>query len=317
MSTLIIGAGLVGSQIARLLVERGERPVLFDRAVQTRALGEIVALDKVALVEGDVLRPLSITAAIRDHGVTGIVHMAANANLTIGAQKDPFGAIELNIMGTANVLEAARTHGVRKVVVASSSVLNHHLAPGDGSFDPMREEAFPRPLSIYSSCKQAVENIGLNYCRWYNVDFAAVRYGAVCGPWRGEGGGGPSKTFLALVQNALAGREAVIPSVAMEWVYSKDAASGTLAALDTKLDRARVFNLTMGRLVTAEELTAALKAEIPTAHTRIETPSAATPAMMNMTGSGDLTRAREVLDWTPRFQMREAMRDMVAWARSN
>ena len=316
MTTLIIGGGLVGSQIARILVERGDRPVIFDRAAQPRALGEIVDLGKVTLMEGDVMRPLMLSEAIRTHGISNLIHLAANANLTIGAQRDPYAAIELNIMGTVNVLEAARVHGLKRVVVASSSVLNHHVLAGDGTNDTMREEGLPRPISIYSSCKQAVESLGLNYARWYGVDFAAVRYGAVCGPWRGDGGGGPSKVFLALIQNALRGEESIIPSGAIEWVYSKDAASGTVAALDAKLDKNRVFNLSMGRLVSAEDIASALKDEVPGARPRIEEMSRSGPAMASMTRASSMSLAREVLGFTPHYQIRESIHDMVRWAKS-
>jgi saccharopine dehydrogenase-like NADP-dependent oxidoreductase len=58
MTTLVIGSGLIGSQVARILVERGEKPVLMDYAAQQRAIGEIVDLAKVTLIVGDVLRPL-------------------------------------------------------------------------------------------------------------------------------------------------------------------------------------------------------------------------------------------------------------------
>ena len=127
MPTLVIGAGLIGSQVARILVERGDKPVLMDPAAQVQAIGQIVDLAKVTLIAGDVLRPLSIIDALRTHGIDKIVHTAANPLLTLGAQKDPYAAINLNIMGTVNVLEAARVTGVRRVVVSSSSVLNHYL----------------------------------------------------------------------------------------------------------------------------------------------------------------------------------------------
>ena len=58
MTTLVIGSGLIGSQIARILVERGEKPVLMDTAAQPQAIGQIVDLAKVTMVVGDVLRPL-------------------------------------------------------------------------------------------------------------------------------------------------------------------------------------------------------------------------------------------------------------------
>ena len=148
MTTLIIGAGLVGSQVARILVEQGENPVLLDAAAQPKAIGEIVDLAKVVLTEGDILRPLSIVRALREYSVSAIVHTAANPLLTLGAQRDPYSAINLNIMGTVNVLEAARIHGVKRVVVSSSNVLNHFLAGGEGAGDLMKEEALPRPTTF-------------------------------------------------------------------------------------------------------------------------------------------------------------------------
>jgi len=316
MSVLIIGAGLVGSQVARILVEQGERPVLMDKAPQPKALGEIVALDRVKLIEGDVLQPWSIVQAIRGEGIRRIIHMAANPMLTIGAQKDPYAAIQLNIMGTANVLEAARVHGIERVVVASSNVLNHHIEGGEGGGDPMHEEGFPRPISIYSACKQAVENLGLNYARWYGVQFAGVRYGAVAGPWGGAGGGGPSNVFLGIIRAALAGEEAVIPASVMEWVYSKDAAAGTVRALQVPELRRRIFNLTMGCLTSPEQVAAALQAVVPGARYRIEKPSGNSPALQGMKAHSNLAAARDVLDFAPRFQMVDAVRDMVEWYRS-
>ena len=162
----MIGAGLIGSQVARILAERGEKPVLMDVAAQTKAISEIVGLDKVTLIAGDVLRPLSIVDAIRSHNIHRIAHTAANPLLTVGAQRDPYSAIQLNIMGTVNVLEAARITGTKRVVVSSSSVLNHYLDGGEDKGDFGREEAFPRPTTFYSATKQAVESLGLNYAKW-------------------------------------------------------------------------------------------------------------------------------------------------------
>jgi nucleoside-diphosphate-sugar epimerase len=313
MTTLIIGAGLVGSQIARILVEKGERPVLMDRAPQPRALARIVDPAKVTLVEGDVLKPLALASVLREHAVTEVVHMAANPMLTIGAQKDPLGAIELNIMGTANVLEAARVFGMRRLVVASSNVLSHHIAGGEGGGDAMDEEAFPRPLSIYASCKQAVESLGLNYARWFGVDFAAVRYGAVAGPWSGTGGGGPSNVFLTLIRHVMQGHEGVVPAAALEWVYSKDAAAGTVLALEAESLKHRVFNLTMGMLTSPDELVAAVKAVFPQARLRIAKPADGSPALSGMTRAASLARAKEVLGYAPRFTMTAAVRDLAEY----
>jgi nucleoside-diphosphate-sugar epimerase len=240
--------------------------------------------------------------------------------LTVGAQRDPYAAIQLNIMGTVNVLEAARVHRLKRVVVSSSNVLNHFLGGGDGDPDPagpLKEEAFPRPTTFYATTKQTIENLGLNYARWAQVDFAALRYGAVMGPWSGRGGGGPSNVFREAVRAALDGREGVIPAGAMEWVYSKDAALGTVLALKAADLRSRIFNCTMGRLVTAEELAAAIREVIPAARTRIETPPATAVSMPNMRRVSDLSLAKAALGFTPQFGLKEAVRDMADWLKGH
>jgi nucleoside-diphosphate-sugar epimerase len=194
-------------------------------------------------------------------------------------------------------------------------VLNHFIAGGAGAGDPSREEAFMRPTTFYATTKQAIENLGLNYAQWCGVDFAAVRYGAVAGPWRGEGGGGPSNTLREAVQGALRGEEAVVPAAGLEWVYSKDAARGTVLALRAKSLASRVFNITMGYVCGPDELAASVKAAIPGARVRIGTPTASAPSMPNMVRASDLTLAKEVLGFTPQYRMPDAVRELADWYR--
>ena len=162
-----------------------------DSAAQPQAIGQIVDMAKVTLIAGDVLRPLSIVDALRTHRITKIAHTAANPLLTLGAQKEPYAAINLNIMGTVNVLEAARVTGLKRVVVSSSSVLNHYMEGGADDGDFGKEEAFPRPTTFYAATKQAVESLGLNYAKWCGIEFTGLRYGAVFGPWSGPAAGDP------------------------------------------------------------------------------------------------------------------------------
>jgi len=317
MTTLVIGSGLVGSQVVRLLTEQGEKPVVMDYAAQPQAIAKIVALDKFTLIEGDILRPLSIVKAINDHGVTSIVHTAANPMLTLGAQRDPYAAINLNIMGTVNVLEAARSCGIKRVVVSSSNVLNHYLDGGGGSTQPVSEEAWPRPITFYAATKQAVESLGLNYARWCNIEFAGMRYGAVFGPWSGAGGGGPSNVVREALRKLMAGEEATIPGGAMEWVYSKDAGRGTVLALQAKELGNGVFNIAMAHPVTPMEFQDALRALFPSARIRIDTPSNTAIALRNMTRSSSLENSHNTIGYEPRFDMRAALADMRDWMQAN
>lgn len=317
MTTLVIGAGLIGSQVARILTEQGERPVVMDFAPQPKALSEIVALDRITLVQGDVLQPLPLIGALKTHGITAIVHTAANPLLTLGAQRDPYPAINLNVMGTVNVLEAARVLGIGRVVVSSSSVLNQYLEGGgdEGVFG--KEEAFPRPTTFYSATKQAVESLGLNYAKWCGIEFAGLRYGAAFGPWSGNGGGGPSNIVREALRCALAGREALVPPNSMEWVYSKDAARGTVMALKAKDLGSRIFNVTMGAVTTAGEMATALAAAVPGAQVKHEAPAGAGVSLSNRKSGADLARAKAALGYTPQYPMAEALKDMAEWMRKN
>jgi nucleoside-diphosphate-sugar epimerase len=317
MTTLVIGAGLIGSQVARILVERGEKPVLMDVSAQHEAIGQIVDLDKVTLIAGDVLRPLTIVDAVKTHGITRIAHTAANPLLTLGAQREPYSAINLNIMGTVNVLEAARILGLKRVVVSSSSVLNSYLAGGEDGGDFGREEAFPRPTTFYSATKQAVESLGVNYAKWCGIEFAGLRYGAVFGPWSGAGGGGPSNIIREALRNALAGREATVPPGPMEWVYSKDAARGTVLALDAKDLGNGIFNITMGAVTAPGEFADAIAAVAPGAKVKFDAPPSARVALTNRESHADLSRAKRQLGFEVEWPLGKAVKDQAAWMGRN
>ncbi|MDP3768557.1 MAG: NAD(P)-dependent oxidoreductase [Dehalococcoidia bacterium] len=316
MAVLIIGSGLVGSQIARILVDEGERPVILDVASQPEALADIVDVERLTMRRGDILNPLDVVRVIREDAITRVIHTAANPLLTLGAQRDPYGAIQVNIMGTVNVLEAARLHGLERVVVTSSNVLSYYLTGGEDNGDTSREEAFPRPATFYSATKQAVESLGLNYARWCNLDVVAVRFGAVAGPWRGRGGGGPSNIFRELVERSIRGEEATVPSSTMDWVYSKDAAAGAVLALKARGLTDRVFNISMGQVTGPDHIIAAVKAVIPGARIRIETQHATALSVRNMERPIDLTRARKQLGYTPKYDLPNAVRDYVDWYRT-
>jgi nucleoside-diphosphate-sugar epimerase len=317
MTTMVIGAGLVGSQIARILVEDGERPVLMDHAAQPKAIGEIVPVDKVTLIQGDVLSPMSIMSALNANAITSVIHTAAYPLLTLGAQRDPYAAINLNIMGTVNVLEAARLAGIKRVVVSSSSVLNNFLSGGEDNSDFMREEGFPRPTTFYAATKQAVESLGINYARWCGIEFAGMRYGAVFGPWNGAGGGGPSNMVRDAMRQAMAGEEVVLPATAQEWVYSKDAARGTVLALRAKDLGTRIFNITMGALTTPEEMAAAIGAAFPGAKVKLATPQTSALSMSNARRNANLTRSKSVIGYEPQYKLVDAVKDQADWMKAH
>ncbi len=315
MRLLIIGAGLVGSQVAWLEVERGEQPIVMDVNPQMDALEDILHPRSVKILRGDVLNPLDIVRVIHDEKITHIIHTAANPMLTPGAQQNPYFAIQLNIMGTVNVFEAARSLDVERVVYSSSAVLYHYLTGGEDSGARGKEEAWPRTDTFYASSKLATENLGLNYAKWCDLDTVAVRYCAAFGPWKGKGGGGPTTgLFRGMVERPLRGEEVVLPARRSEFVYSKDAALGTMLACHATNLKNRVFNIGMGEVWDMEDIGSMLQGVIPGARIQVEEQTPASGSTQpKMVEPMDLSRSREQLGYEPQFPMAKALADYVAW----
>ena len=321
MTVLIVGAGVVGAQVARIEVEMGERPVMLDISPQADAISEIVDPSAVKIVRGDILAPLDLARVIREEEITHVVLTAANPNLTPGGQQNPYASIAVNIMGTANVLEAARIFSIQRVVFSSTVGLYSSMSGGgdDNSGGLLREEILPRPTTIYATTKQACENLGLNYARWFGVDFRAVRYAGIYGPWRGRGGGGGlTGAFRDLLEALLASGEATIPKMMghAELVYSKDAALGTVLACHTEGAQSRVFNVGTGEIDSAQDIASAFEKAIPKAKVHLaQAPSGEESFSIQLEVPMDLTRAREGLGYEPQYDIQSAMRDYVEFYR--
>jgi len=89
MSVLLIGGGLVGPQIANILVGQGEDLTILDYSPQPDSLADNVDSSKLRVMQGDILNPLDITRALRESNANQSIHTAAYPMLTIGAQENP------------------------------------------------------------------------------------------------------------------------------------------------------------------------------------------------------------------------------------
>jgi nucleoside-diphosphate-sugar epimerase len=313
VSLLITGVGLVGAQVARLEQEAGRTPVLFDVAPNRRALGDFVDLDKCVVIRGDLLNPLDLVAAVRNHGVTRIAHTAAYPNLTAGALVAPLAAVQVNILGTAHVLEVARVLGLERVVVCSSSAM-YLMSGGDDSGAAGFEEAWPRPVSLYASTKQAAENMALNYATAYGLLTVCVRFATVFGPWA-TGGGGVGTTFMEdLLRAAARGEPVQIDPTPREWLYSKDAGLAVHLASWNDLAAPGVFNVGEGVAHPGQDLVEVISALFPGADVSQSaeslTASLGPPVTMPVM---DPTRARSQLGFAPAYGLGDAFADYYNW----
>ena len=308
MSVLITGAGLIGSQIARLEQEAGRTPVIFDVAHRPDALADFVDVDRCVLVKGDVTSPLDLVDAVVSNGVRRIVHTAAHGGLTPGSNAAPLTSTKVNVLGTAHVLETARILKLDRVVLASSSTLYMSLVGGEDEGRYGFEEAHPRPNNVYAANKLAAEDLGRAYQNTYGLDVVAVRYAAAFGPW-GPGGGGPATAAMEhWLRSSLDGEPVEIMMSGVDWIYSKDAAKGTQLACWADGLESRLFNLGMGRPIPGEEITAAINNSIAGA-TATVSPTAIDPKRPAM----NIDRAIRQLGFVVEYDMDAAVRDYRDW----
>ena len=321
MTTLITGAGLVGSlAAARLLGEDDEQPVLYDVAFSMDNLAERLPLDRVTLVRGDVNDLPDLVRAIQTHGVDRVIHTAGF--LTWMVRERPYAGVRVNLVGLASVLEAARLSGLDRVVFCSSSTvyLGLKAPPPSGRLEEnfTLQAVREHPPSVYASMKLAGEWLGHNYREEYNVECASVRFAGVFGPWRGTPSGGPSQLMKNLIESAWQGRPCRISSgalntAAIDYVYAADAAQGAVrAALAPHLDT-WVYNIGMGQVYKVPEIVALVE---QATGRKLELDVYEAPSASGYTGDSyptDLSRARAELGYEPEYPMEAAIRDYVAW----
>src|SRR5437763_12092322 len=119
MTTMITGAGLVGSlAAARLLAQGEEHPILYDVAFSMNNLAERLPLDRVTLIRGDVNDLPDVVRAIQTHGVDRVIHTAGF--LTWMVRERPYAGVLVDLLGLMSELEAARLTGIDRVVFCSS-----------------------------------------------------------------------------------------------------------------------------------------------------------------------------------------------------
>jgi nucleoside-diphosphate-sugar epimerase len=250
MTVLVTGGtGFIGSNVARILVtEHDEKVVVLDvRDRPSDPASPVAALgDQIKYVIGSITDLALLMHVIKDHHVDAVVNGAAL--LGQAAATRPVEALTINVIGTAHVLEAARIHGLRRVVQVSSSAVMG--APEDLS-KPRKEEEVVIPLNgIYPLSKFADEQLVNTYRQLYGVDSVAVRPRTVYGPGAYPGTPTPVKN---LVEAACRGEDIVRESgsdTQFELSYVKDIARGIIKALNLpERPPYHVYNLSYGQNV--------------------------------------------------------------------
>ncbi len=173
MRTLVTGgAGFIGSNIVRLLLEEGHQVVVLDNLLSGYRKN-LDQLPQAEFVEGDVRDPAALARCAAD--VEVIFHLAASVG-NARSIENPIEDSEINVLGTLRVLEAARKAGTRKVVFSSSAGIF-----GELKTLPIREDHPVEPDSPYGASKLGAEKLCLAYAKLYELEVICLRYFNVYG----------------------------------------------------------------------------------------------------------------------------------------
>jgi UDP-glucose 4-epimerase len=333
--TLLVtgGTGFVMSVVAREWLDRdpAARAVILDRsgldAMAERHFAPV--RDRLTIVTGDVRDPAQWAAALDRHGITAIVHGATVTPISRGnaalarlqpEAEDPARIVEVNLMGTVRLLDWARQSGTvqRFVYVSSGSVYRHH-GP-DWAGEPLPEDGYVAPLTLYGISKFAAEMVVDRYADLFGLSALSVRLASVYGPMDRAT---ESRNFLhvpnRVAHMALAGeviRPNSLESVG-DYVHSADVAQAVIALLQAPRLRYRHYNIGSGVTATMREVIAWAAEKVP--GLRFEVSGAETANIVQdpvlkdgMWGAYDLARIERDTPWRPR-PGREAFHAYMDW----
>ncbi|HTD56269.1 MAG TPA: GDP-mannose 4,6-dehydratase [Silvibacterium sp.] len=309
-TVFVTGAtGLMGSWLVKALMRDGAEIVALVRDQSPNSiLVREGLIDRIAVVSGDLESLPTLQRAIAEYQPHTVFHLAAQPLVQV-AKRDPVGTLRANVLGTWNVLEAARLSSGTNVILASSD-----KAYGSTDSLPYRETHPLQGRYPYDVSKSCADLIAQMYAATYGLKTAIAR----CGNLFGGGDLNFSRTIPGVIKATLAGEPFLIRSdgkFVRDFLYVKDAAEAylilgeRLAEDDTISGEA--FNFSLGEHLTVLDIVH-MTLEIM-GHSDLQ------PVIHNIASSEireqylDATKARERLGWRPRYGMKEGIRETVDW----
>ena len=301
--------GLLGSTITEFLVECGASVVVLQRDhVPSSRLFETGAANKVAVVRGDFEDYDLIARTLNDYEIETIFHVGAQAIAPI-ANRAPLPTFRTNIMGTANVLEAARlAPTVKRVLVASSD-----KAYGDQPVLPYTEDAPLQGRHPYDVSKSCTDLLAQCYVKTYKLPVCVTR----CGNLYGPGDLNFNRVVPETIKHLAQGQAPIIRSdgtFVRDYFFMRDAALGYMTIAEN-MDRPEIvgqaFNLSTGNGMTVMKIVGA----VAKAMGREDLP----PVILNQAKAEihDQTlsseKAGRLLGWKPSYTLEEGLAETVAW----
>ncbi|HYK92300.1 MAG TPA: NAD-dependent epimerase/dehydratase family protein [Acidobacteriota bacterium] len=292
------GSGFIGSHVVDVLKDAGYDVTVIDYRVQPHR--QDVGFENV-----DLMDLSSVLSATR--GAEHIFHLAAVSNVNY-AYKYPVYTTALNVVGTANMLEAARINGGARVYLAST-VWVYNGCPNGATVD----EATPFYLDgaghIYTSTKMACEMICHNYAQLYKVPFTVLRLGIPYGPRMRE-----ELLIPVFIKKALNGQPLTVSGKGDQYrnfIYVRDLADGHVAAMKEHAIN-QTYNLEGTRKVTVLQVAEGIRRNIGE-HVKIEF----VPERPGDFGGKEISaiKAQRELGWSASVEFEDGLKRTVDWFR--
>jgi UDP-glucose 4-epimerase len=312
MKVLITGGmGVIGAETSRKFVKEGFRPVIFARHRDDNLIHDIA--DKVDVELGDISDLPRLMDVIKRNQITHIVHAAAFVGAV--SQLNPALSIQVNVMGTVNVLEAARLFDIKRVVYTSAKGVYGPLLSEYGSpaYKPIPEDMPKNPKRIYDSAKLMGEHLCVYYNGNMGVDTVVLRFATTYGPGKAARHGKMGVTSQ-IVEAPAAGRPFHLANGGDEkddFIYNKDSALGIYLATIADNPKSRIYNIGSGVGSTLRDFERILRKHIPNADIKIG------PGLnfLNMPypahGVYDVARARDELGFKPEYDLETGIADYL------
>jgi len=295
------GLGFIGGYVVPDLLDRGWRVRILDNLYRSdpAVVDALRAREGVDVIEGDVRDVSVVENAVQ--GTGAVVHLAALCmNKSIA---DPAESLEVNLVGTQNVLDAVVRTGAHRVVYASSASIY-----GNPTSLPMHEDDAPAPLTPYCIAKLAGEQLLAYSAMRSGISWLALRFFNVYGPGQ-QTDAYYTSVVLAFLRRILAGEPPVIDGrgeQSMDFIHVQDIARAVGLALDSSAS-GQALNVGTGAQTTIAELAAHL-VKLVGADVR---PEFRPRDVLVTQRAASIDRISEVLGWEPTIGLEEGLASVV------
>ena len=311
------GAGFIGSRVVREFLAADYEVTVFDsfkqyvapdpKAEPVNLLARLADVsDDISLLTGDTLNKDYLRRTLNQIRPDVIVHMAALplANVAIEQTEEAFDSI---LSSTVNILEIVRDFDHDCTVIYTSSSMVY----GDFQTPSVTEDAPKDPKDIYGSIKLAGEIISAGYRKRYGIDVRTVRPTAVYGP-----GDANQRVLYKFITRALRGEPLRIDgdgSMALDFTYVDDTANGIFRVATMDAAKGETFNIARGKsetLSTAVSIISETIGDVAVEYGDI-------PDHIPNRGTLDITKARKLVGFDPRYGLEQALLTYIEHLRHN